>query len=242
VRPGLRLWDQRAARGADLYVANSAVVRRRIASVYGIEAQVVHPPVDIDRFYPSGRGERLLVVSRLLPYKRVDVIVRAATSAGIGLDVVGSGPELERLRALAGPTVEFHGTIPDNEVTQLMEDCRALCVAGREDFGMTPVEAQAAGKPVIAFASGGALETIADGVTGVLFSEPSPEAVLRALDEADRLDTAPESIAAHVARFAPEAFAERFCSVIAEALAERETVERRAPWRVSLRGSSAMAR
>jgi glycosyltransferase involved in cell wall biosynthesis len=219
--PALRRWDQRAARRADLYVANSAVVQQRIASVYGRHAPVVHPPVDVERFHPTERGERLLVVSRLLSYKRVDVAVRAATSSRLGLDVVGTGPELDRLRGIAGPTVEFHGPLPDTSVTELMERCTALCVPGAEDFGIAPVEAQAAGKPVVALAAGGALETVQDGVTGVLYGEPSPDALLRAVRRLDRLSTAPREIAACAERFSSGAFASRLSRVIDRAMDER---------------------
>jgi len=146
----VRRWDRSAAGRANLYIAISNVVRDRIRQRYGIDASVVYPPVDVDRFRPRERGERLLVVSRLLPYKRVDVVVDAATRAGIGLDVVGTGPALKDLQRRAGPTVEFHGQLPDSEVTQLMESCRAFCLPGKEDFGITPVEANAAGKPVVA--------------------------------------------------------------------------------------------
>jgi len=202
----VRRWDRRSARRADLYIANSDEVRRRIRRQYGIDAEVVHPPVDVDRFEPSERGERLLVVSRLLPYKRIDVIVDTATRAGIGLDVVGTGPALGDLQRRAGPTVQFHGRLPDRDVTALMERCRALCLPGKEDFGISPVEAQAAGKPVIAFAAGGALETVRDGMTGAFFRRHEPDDVLSAIRRCDLIDTTPAAIAATTRRFSPAAF------------------------------------
>ena len=202
----MRGWDRAAARRAHLYIANSHEVRRRIRRHYGVDAPVVHPPVDVDRFRPRERGERLLVVSRLLPYKRVDVIVEAATRAGIGLDVVGTGPALAALRRLAGPTVEFHGCVSDDDVTALMESCRALCVAAKEDFGITAVEANAAGKPVVALAEGGALETVEAGVTGELFSRHETDEVLSAIRRAEAITTSPEAIAARARRFARPAF------------------------------------
>jgi len=130
--------------------------------------RVVYPPVDVDRFTPRPRGERLLVVSRLLPYKRVDLVVDAATRAGVDLDVVGVGPALADLRRRAGPTVRFLGRLPDAQITELFESCRAFCLPGAEDFGITPIEANAAGKPVVAFAGGGAQETLEEGWRGVL--------------------------------------------------------------------------
>jgi glycosyltransferase involved in cell wall biosynthesis len=210
----LRRWDRMAARRADLYIAISHEVRRRIKREYGLDAPVVYPPVDVERFRPSGRGERLLVVSRLLAYKRVDAIVDTATRAGIGLDVVGTGPALEDLRRRAGPTVTFHGRLPDADVTGLMESCRALCLPGDEDFGITPVEANAAGKPVVAFAAGGALETIADGRTGSFFKRHDHADVLAAIRRCDALDTPPEAIAAHARRFSRAAFREGLLGVL----------------------------
>jgi glycosyltransferase involved in cell wall biosynthesis len=202
----MRRWDRTAARRADLYIAISNEVRERIRRQYGIDAPVIYPPVDVDRFRPSERGERLLVVSRLLPYKRVDLVVAAATRAGIGLDVVGTGPALDELRHIAGPTVSFHGRLPDEEVTKLMEGCRALCLPGTEDFGITPVEANAAGKPVVAFAAGGALETVQDARTGSFFTEHDPEDLLDAIRRCDLIDTPPGDIAAEARRFSRETF------------------------------------
>ncbi len=149
----------------------------------------MHPPVDVSRFEPSPRGERLLVVSRLLPYKRVEVVVDAATKAGLPLDVVGIGPALDDLKRRAGPTVTFHGRADDETVRQLMQSCRALCVPGIEDFGITPVEAQAAGKPVIAFAGGGALETVEEELTGVFFDRHDPDTFLAAVRKCDTIAT-----------------------------------------------------
>lgn len=214
LRRALERWDRCAARRPDLYVVNSRAVADKVRATYGIEAPVVHPPVDVERFAPTPRGERLLVVSRLLPYKRVDLAVAAATSAGWPLDVVGEGPELERLRALAGPTVRFHGRLPDAEVTALIEGCAAFLLPGAEDFGITPVEANAAGKPVVAFARGGALETVADGVTGVFFHRQEPQAVEAAIRRALDLDVDPRALAEHATQFSREAFRERLCAVI----------------------------
>jgi glycosyltransferase involved in cell wall biosynthesis len=202
----MRHWDRGAARRADLYIANSQGVRRRIRAQYGVDAPIIYPPVDVDRFAPQERGERLLVVSRLLPYKRIDAIVDAAARAGIGLDVVGTGPALVDLRRRAGPTVRFHGRLPDEDVCGLMQSCRALCVPGKEDFGITSVEANAAGKPVVAFAAGGALETLEEGVTGSFFSRHEPDDVLDAIRRCDRIQTPRDAFAASARRFSRHAF------------------------------------
>jgi glycosyltransferase involved in cell wall biosynthesis len=212
-----RRMDRRAAQRPDLYIAISNIVRDRIRRHYGRDAPVVYPPVDVERFTPSPRGERLLVVSRLLPYKRVDLVVEAATRARIGLDVVGSGPALEDLRRRAGPTVRFLGRLPDAEITELYERCSAFCLPGVEDFGITPVEANAAGKPVVAFARGGALETIEEGVSGVFFREQTPAALLEALRGCDEIDATPERIAQDAQRFSSATFRTRLTSVLAEA-------------------------
>jgi glycosyltransferase involved in cell wall biosynthesis len=217
----LRHWDRSAAQRADVYVANSRQVRDRIQDLYGRPAEVIYPPVNVDQFQPSPPGERLLVISRLLPYKRVDLVVRAATHAGIGLDVVGVGPQLEELRALAGPNVTFHGRVQERPMVELIEGCRALCLAGTEDFGIAPVEAGAAGKPVVAYAEGGALETVQDGVNGILFTELTVEAVLEAIRRADELGTSAEEIAGLAHRFSAAAFRQHFRELVADQLGRR---------------------
>lgn len=217
----LRRWDRGAARRADVYVANSEEVRARIRRCYGIDAPVVHPPVEIERFRPRERGERLLVVSRLLPYKRVDAIVDVATRAGIGLDVVGTGPALEQLRRRAGPTVRFHGRLGDGDVARLMESCRAFCLPGKEDFGIAPVEAHAAGKPVVALAAGGALETVREGVNGAFFARHDADDVLDAIRRCDALDASPQAIAATARRFSRHAFEANLRRVLGDGLRAR---------------------
>jgi glycosyltransferase involved in cell wall biosynthesis len=213
----LRRWDRAAAKRADTYIAISKNVRERIRAAYGIDAEVVYPPVDVERFTPRPRGERMLVVSRLLPYKRVDLVVDAATRAGLGLDIVGIGPALDDLRDRAGPSVTFHGRLDDVAVTELMEGCRAVCLPGAEDFGIVPVEANAAGKPVVAFAAGGALETVQDGVTGAFFDEPTGDSLLAAIRRADGIETGAEVIAETARRFSRAAFRKAFLAAVPRA-------------------------
>ena len=233
----LRRGDQRGASRADLYIANSENVRRRIIMAYGKDAAVIPPPVDLDRFHPRARGERLLVISRLLPYKRVDLVVDAATRLGLGLDVVGDGPMLPALRALAGPSVAFHGAAPDATLVELIEGCRAVCVAAEEDFGIVAVEAQAAGKPVIAYGSGGSLETVEEGVSGVYFRRPEVDQVIAAIRAADRLETAPEAIAAQARRFSVGAFRARLVALLSRELEGRAPAA--GPTRRPRRGAAA---
>jgi glycosyltransferase involved in cell wall biosynthesis len=186
-----------------------------VRDAYGVDSPVVHPPVQTERLQPSARGERLLVISRLLPYKRVDLVVAAARQLGLGLDVVGDGPLLDELRSAAGPGTTFHGAAPEETVTQLLETCSTVCVAGEEDFGIVAVEAQAAGKPVVAYGRGGARETVVDGVSGVLFDEQTVTCVARALVACGELATPPEAIAASAARFSAGAFVDGLRGVIA---------------------------
>jgi glycosyltransferase involved in cell wall biosynthesis len=214
LRAALHRWDRRAAGRADHYIAISEHVRDRIRRVYGIDAEVVYPPVEVDRFTPTPRGERLLVVSRLLAYKRVDLVVRAATQLSVGLDVVGTGPALDSLRAVAGPTVTFHGRLHDAAITELFEHCAALCLPGAEDFGITPVEANAAGKPVVAYGAGGALETVVDGRSGVFFCDQRVEALIEAIRRVDALATPPTELAQLAARFSATVFKARLSDVV----------------------------
>jgi glycosyltransferase involved in cell wall biosynthesis len=217
----LRRWDEAAAERADIYVATCENVRRRVSHIYGRGAHVIHPPVDVERFAPRPRGERLLVVSRLLPYKRVELVVRAAAKAGLGLDVVGEGPSLRALKLAASPDTAFHGRVDETTLIDLMQGCRALCVAATEDFGIAPLEALAAGKPVVAYAAGGVLETLQDGVTAAFFDQLSVDAVVDAIARVDEIRTSPLELAAAAARFSARAFRRRFHAFARDALAAR---------------------
>lgn len=173
----LRVLDQRAARRVTVYVANSREVARRIAAIYGRTAEVIYPPVDVARFTVAmpRRGQYFLTWGRLVASKRVDLLVRAASLADVPLIVAGTGPEEQRLRRLAGSRVRFLGRVSDQTRLDLIEGCRAVLFAAEEDFGLVPVEAMAAGKPVIAYGAAGALETVVPGVTGELFQPASAE-------------------------------------------------------------------
>jgi glycosyltransferase involved in cell wall biosynthesis len=213
----VRRLDRRAALRAGHYIANCENVRRLVADSYGLDASVVFPPVDTQRFTPKPRGERLLAISRLLPYKRVDLVVAAAKRLGLGLDVVGDGPLLAELRRDAGSGTVFHGAASEETVTGLLEACSAVCVAAEEDFGIVAVEAQAAGKPVVAYGRGGALETVLDGVTGVLFETQTLSGLEAAIIECAGIDTEPHAIASTTERFGKAAFRAGIASAIAGA-------------------------
>ena len=214
----LRVWDRVASDRVDHFVANSREVAGRIRKHYRRESEIVHPPVDVERIRPNG-GEAedfFLVVSRLVPYKRVDLAVAAATRLDRRLVVVGDGPERRRLEAMAGPTVEFRGYVPDDEVAGLLARCRAFLFPGHEDFGIAPVEAQAAGRPVVAYGRGGALDSVVDGRTGVLFDEQSVEGLTEGILELEREEIAPEVCRVNAERFSAVRFRERMEAVIDE--------------------------
>lgn len=211
-------WDKVAATRPTAFVANSRNVADRVAKYYGREAYVAHCPVDVDRFAVGpGDGDYVLVVSRLLPYKRVDLAIGAAALAGLRLLVVGSGPARASLEAAAvGTRTEFLGAVSDAELRSIMGRARAIVVPGEEDYGLVPLEANASGRPAIAYGRGGALETIVPGVTGEYFAEPSAASLaerLRGFD-ADRYD--PSALRAHAESFGPEPFKRRFSSLVDE--------------------------
>ncbi len=206
----LQRWDYRVAqRNTTTFIAISTEIQQRIKRYYGRDAEIVFPPVDVDRFHTIDEpDEYYLVVSRLVPYKRIDLAVQAFTELGLPLKVVGDGRDRETLEAQAGSNITFLGWVPDVELPSIVSHCRAFIFPGREDFGLAPVEAQAAGRPVIAYRAGGALDTVIEGVTGVFFDEPTPESLMDAVKAFD-----PELISAEVCRFNAERFAfDRFRS------------------------------
>ncbi len=212
---GLKLWDEEASRQPDHFVANSRVVADRIRRAYGRCAEVIHPPINIDRFHPSGGADDYyLVLSRLVSYKRIDLAVRACSERSKKLIVVGDGPDRKGLEAMAGPSVRFLGRASDEDVEYLVSRCRALLFPGEEDFGMAPLEVAAAGRPTIAYRAGGALETIIDEVTGVFFAEQTTEGLGDAIDRFERLNWSPTRLRKHAEGFGIEIFQDRFRSFL----------------------------
>jgi glycosyltransferase involved in cell wall biosynthesis len=216
----LARWDAETAARVDHFVANSRHVAGRISRYYNRVASVVHPPVDTAFFTPEGRSSDnyLLVVSALVPYKRLDLAIATAQAVDMPLRIVGRGPELGRLRRLAGTGVAFLGTLSDEEIRELYRHAAAVLLPGEEDFGMVPVEAQACGCPVVALARGGALETVVDGVSGVLVAESSVSAFADGVRRAVALPADPATLRAQAARFSKEAFATAMTRVVAEVL------------------------
>ncbi|MDQ1706913.1 MAG: hypothetical protein QOJ88_124 [Pyrinomonadaceae bacterium] len=181
---GLKKWDLRASQQPTYYIANSRLVAERIKQVYGREAFVIPPPIDVDRFEMSPYvDDYYLVLSRLVPYKRIDLAIEACKRLDRRLIIIGDGPDRARLEKLAGPKTEFFGRQPDNRVNYYAGRCRALLFTGEEDFGMVPLEVNAAGRPVIAYRGGGAVETVVEGVTGLFFDMPTSGSLVAAIED-----------------------------------------------------------
>jgi glycosyltransferase involved in cell wall biosynthesis len=216
LRPALRRWDKATAGRPDVVVAISRTVQKRIERLWGRESEVLYPPVDVDEIALSDQDDgHLLVAARLLAYRRIDLAVEAATKLGRELVVVGDGPERWRLQAMAGPTVRFMGHIDRPAVVDLIRRCHAYLVPGIEDFGIAPVEAMAAGKPVIAIGEGGAAETVIDGKTGVLFEGQTSDAVAEAILASDGLAFDPAVIRARAEEFSTARFRESWRALFA---------------------------
>ncbi len=215
----MRRWDSRTRHRAHVYLGNSSAVVRRIRDTYGIESDVMHPPVDVTRCRSAAtRDDFYLVVSRLSPYKRIDLAVQAFNMLALPLVVVGGGPDAESLAKLAGPTVTLRGRLSDEEVTDLYSRARGFILPGEEDFGITTLEANASGAPVIAYAAGGALDTVIDGETGVHFADPTPRALADAVRRAETIAWNPDVLRAHAEQFSESAFMARMEGAIQRAL------------------------
>ena len=216
----LKRQDLEAADSVDVMIANSTVVADRIRRYYGKDAEVIFPPIDCDRFLPiSSQGDYYLIVSRLVPYKRVDLAIEACRQLGRRLIIIGGGPDRGRLEHDAGPHVTFLGRASDEVVTHHMAECRAVLFPGEEDFGLIPLEANASGRPCIAFRGGGALDTVVDGVTGVLFPEPSAQSLATAILRSEAIAWDVPTMLRHARRFDRSVFAEKMQRVLREAYA-----------------------
>ena len=220
----LRRWDYAAAQRVDHFVAISSAIQRRIARFYDRESVIIYPPVETKRYVPLEHTEDYyLVVSRLIPYKRVDLAVRACTALDLPLIVAGDGRDREKLEAIAGPTVQFLGRVPDDDLPELFARARAFLFPGLEDFGIAPVEAQATGCPVIAFRGGGALDTVIDGETGLFFDEQSVESLSDALRHFEALSFDPSRCRQNALRFDTEVFRREIIDFVAARYEELST-------------------
>ena len=225
----MRLWDVAAAQRVDFFAANSKFVASRIRKYYGRTSDVIYPPVDVDLGHTaSQRGDYYLAAGRLVDYKRVDLAIGACTQLGRKLRVIGDGPQYKSLKRIAGPTVEFLGTVSDGVLHENYAQCRALLFPGEEDFGIVPVEVQSFGRPVIAFGSGGLLETVREQNpaigqmkgTGLFFREQTQaslaEAILRFESFEETFDR--ESIREHSLKFSKERFKSRMTEFLFSSL------------------------
>lgn len=216
----IRVWDQSTANRVDVFLANSEYVARRVWRTYRRPARVLYPPVDVARFdHTRPREDFYLTMSRFVPYKRLDLIVETFTRLRLPLVVIGNGPDFDKVRALAGPTVQLLGRQDDAAVADYMSRCRAFVFAADEDFGIVPVEAQAAGAPVIAYGKGGSLETVRPGITGVFFGQQTTQSLERAIGvfEGQARDFDAAVIRRHAETFQPEHFREAFQAILTAA-------------------------
>ncbi|MCB9450275.1 MAG: glycosyltransferase [Anaerolineaceae bacterium] len=216
----MRRWDYAAAQRVNHFIAISTEIQERIQTYYHRDSVIIFPPVDTTRFQPVPTEEvedYFLVVSRLIPYKRIDLAVQAATRLGLPLKVGGKGRDLERLQALAGPTVEFLGYVPDDDLPGLMARAKAFIFPGLEDFGITPVQAEAAGRPVIAYGAGGALDTVIPGKTGEHFHELTVESLMAVMESFDASHYNPAVIRTHALQFDTEVFNRQISSFVDQA-------------------------
>jgi glycosyltransferase involved in cell wall biosynthesis len=216
-----RRWDWIAAQRVDRYVANSRLTAARVRRYFGREADVLHPPVELERFSPGRVGEHYLVVAELMAHKRIDVAIEAFNRLRLPLVVAGDGPDARRLRRLGGPTVRFAGRVSDEAAADLLASCRALVVPAVEEFGIAAVEAQAAGRPVLSVRGGGALETIREGVTGA-FWEGGPAELAIAVGEFDDAGVDPRACVESAARFDASVFREELPLAVEQAVHEAD--------------------
>lgn len=222
--PSIRLWDFVSSQRLDKIIANSSYIKRRIKKYWNRDADVIFPPVDTSRLCPNGKPPEdfYVVFSRFVPYKRIDLAISACGELGRKLVVIGSGSQEKNLRKLAAKyktaQIVFTGRVSDEEAKDYLQRCKAMIFSAEEDFGIIPVEAQACGRPVIAFAKGGALETVIDGKTGVFFDRQETESVIEAIKKFETLSAQnvfnTDSISSHAQSFSTE----RFCSQIKEAI------------------------
>lgn len=225
---GLRIWDQTSAMRVDDFIANSPVIAERIKKYYRREAVVIPPPVEASRFPATPATETedyFLALGRLVPYKRFDLAIEACNRLQLPLVVIGKGRDEERLKRIAGPTIRFPGRLSDEEVIHYYRHCRAFLFPGDEDFGITPLEAQAAGRPVIAYGAGGALASVVNGVTGLFFREQTVESLTEVLATFNERNFDPNAIRNHALEFDTPRFQRRIMQFIEARLSAEQTKE-----------------
>ena len=214
----MRKLDLESTKDIDLFIANSTVTQQRIKEYYGKPSTVIHPPAEVTRFTPPPKGKRdgYVLWGRHVPYKRFDLAIKAANKLNATLTIAGTGPDTERLKSLAGPTVKFVGRISDNELVKLAQSSKAFLFPNEEDFGISAVEALAAGTPVIAYKKGGALDIVQDGETGVFFEEPTVDSLVKAMQRFEALEFLPATLHRKAKRFDKGFFATKMQKVITD--------------------------
>jgi glycosyltransferase involved in cell wall biosynthesis len=229
---GLRVWDQTSSMRVDHFIANSPVVADRIQKYYRRDAVVIPPPVAASRFTfdVTTRPEGFfLIVSRFMPYKRIDLAIEACNRLQLPLVIIGSGRDENRLKSIAGPTIRFMGRLSDEEVLHYYAHCRAFLLPGEEDFGITPLEAQSSGRPVIAYAAGGALASVIENVTGTFFQKQTVESLVEVLESFDERRFDPQTIRNHALEFDKPRFHRRILQFIEAKMSEGKTRDLRTP-------------
>jgi len=235
----LRMWDVASSKRVDYFIANSKNVSDRIEKHYGRRSKVIYPPANVERFRPAADEGYYLIVSAFAPYKRIDLAVEAFNKLGLPLKIAGAGQDYKKIKRMCAPNIELLGWVSDEEVAELFAHCRAFVFPQEEDFGITPVEAQASGKPVIAYGKGGALESVSgiparegqdprwpDKPTGVFFSNQTPDSLAHAIEffENNRDRFAPEFSVENAKRFSAERFRQEtleFCKACYEEFSEK---------------------
>ena len=223
IRPKLLEWDKAAAQRVDYYISNSDYTGRRIKKFYNRNSVTVYPPVDVNRFKIAGADrvkDHYLFVSRLVGYKRCDIVVEAFNKLGLPLKIIGSGPEKKRLQKIAKSNIEFLGFLSDDELRKYYEEAKAFIFAAEEDFGIVPVEAMSAGRPVIAFGRGGAKETVVPGITGEFFENQSWESLAEVVKTFNHDKYNPETIRKHAKQFSEERFKKEFRATVEKMVEE----------------------
>ena len=224
----MKRWDYAAAQRVSHFIAISTEIQERIRSYYNRESDIIFPPVDTSRFQPVSQeelGDYFLIVSRLIPYKRIDLAVQAATRLNLPLKIGGRGRDMDRLREMAGPTVEFLGFVDDAELPGVMARAKAFLFPGLEDFGITPVQAQAAGRPVIAYAGGGTRDTVIPGISGETFDQMELDSLIAVMANFDADRYQPAQIREHALRFDTKVFENEMDSFMQQAWAAHQSGE-----------------
>jgi glycosyltransferase involved in cell wall biosynthesis len=214
-----RKLDLESTKDIDIFIANSTVTQARIKKYYGKPSTIIYPPVDVNRFTPKPTGERrgYVLWGRHVPYKRFDLAIEACNYLKAPLTIIGSGPDTDRLKRLAGPTITFTGRISDEELVRRAQSAKAFLFPNEEDFGISAVEALAAGTPVIAYAKGGALDIVQDGETGVLFKDQTVDSLIEAMEKADKIKFLPATLHRKAKRFDKGLFATKVQKIVEDA-------------------------